>query len=61
MHAKPFTIQFNYEPKTHIVQDIALGDPGYTNIGFTAVRNDSECVMSGMLITRNCDIPDSWK
>lgn len=62
VHAKPFTIQLDYEPKTHIVQDVTLGiDPGRTNIGFAAVRNDGECVMSGTLITRNRDIPDLMK
>ncbi|MDO5786006.1 MAG: RRXRR domain-containing protein [Eubacteriales bacterium] len=62
VHAKPFTIQLDYEPKTHVVQDITLGiDPGRTNIGFAAVRDDGNCIMSGTLITRNRDIPDLMK
>lgn len=62
VHAKPFTIQLDYEPKTKVCQDITLGiNPGRTNIGYSAVCENGSCVMSGTMITRNRDIPDLMK
>lgn len=56
--AVPFTIQLTYEPKTKITQSVVLGiDPGRTNIGLSAVREDGTCLYSIQCETRNKDIP----
>lgn len=56
---KPFTIQLQYEPKTHVTQKVVLGiDPGRTNIGVCAVREDGTCLFAGEEETRNRDIPN---
>ena len=53
----PFTIQLNYDTPD-ITQDLILGiDPGRTNIGVAAVKEDGQCVFSAHLETRNKDVP----
>ncbi len=55
---KPFTIRLCYEPETHEVQSVVLGvDPGRTNIGLAAVREDGTCLYNAQCRTRNKDIP----
>ena len=40
---RPFTIQLNYEPKTHIVQDLTLGvDAGSKTIGLSVTSETKE-------------------
>ncbi len=54
----PFTIQLVYETND-VVQDIRLGiDPGRTNIGLAAVKDDGECVFAAKAETRNKDVTD---
>ena len=49
----PFTIQLLYEVGNY-TQDIILGiDPGRTNIGVTAVKEDGTSLFSAELATRN--------
>ena len=53
----PFTIQLLYEVGNY-TQDIILGiDPGRTNIGVTAVKEDGTSLFSAELSTRNKEIP----
>ena len=53
----PFTIQLLYEVGNY-TQDIILGiDPGRTNIGVAAVKEDGISLFSAELITRNKEIP----
>ena len=53
----PFTIQLNYDTPD-ITQDLILGiDPGRTNIGVAVVKEDSQCVFSAHLETRNKEVP----
>ena len=53
----PFTIQLVYQ-SPHYVQPVTVGiDPGQTNIGFAAVKQDGACVFAGHLTTRNTEIP----
>lgn len=55
---KPFTIRLKYEPETHVTQDVVVGvDPGRSNIGISAVREDGTCVMNIKCTTRNKKIP----
>lgn len=54
----PFTVQLNYEPETDICQQIVIGvDPGRTNIGVSAVREDGACIDLTHCETRNAKIP----
>lgn len=56
--SKPFTIQLLYEPDTKITQPVYIGvDPGRTNIGLAAVREDGICLYSAICETRNKEIP----
>jgi hypothetical protein len=58
VQSKPFTIQLTYEPETHVVQPVRVGiDPGRTNIGVAAVREDGTCLFLAKVETRNKDIP----
>ena len=58
MQSKPFAIQLTYEPETHVVQPVRVGiDPGRTNIGVAAVREDGTCLFLAKVETRNKDIP----
>jgi len=53
----PFTIQLLYETQ-EVTQPLWLGiDPGRTNIGLAAVREDGTAVMTAQMETRNKDIP----
>ena len=53
----PFTIKLNYDTPD-VTQDIILGiDPGRTNIGVTAVKEDGTSLFSAELATRNKEIP----
>ena len=53
----PFTIQLLYEVGNY-TQDIILGiDPGRTNIGVTAVKEDGTSLFSAEFATRNKEIP----
>lgn len=55
---KPFTIRLTYQTRTHFVQPVILGiDPGRTNIGIAAVRDDGTCLYLAKCETRNKDIP----
>ena len=55
---KPFTIRLAYDPATVITQDITAGkDPGRTNIGLAAVREDGTCLYSAKCGTRNKQVP----
>lgn len=41
----PFTIRLTYKPKTQSRQAVVVGfDPGRTNIGLAAVREDGTCL-----------------
>lgn len=54
---KPFTIQLLYEPDTKTTQPVHIGvDPGRTNIGMAAVREDGNCLYSAVCETRNKEI-----
>lgn len=58
VRTKPFTIRLTYDPKTRETQGIRLGiDPGRTNIGANAVREDGKCLYRHELETRNKEIP----
>ena len=53
---KPFTIRLAYEPVTVVMQDITAGkDPGRTNIGLAAVREDGVCLYSAKCETRSIE------
>ena len=53
----PFTIQLTYKPKTHVLQQVVFGcDPGRTNIGLAAVREDGTCLYRAHCTTRNKEI-----
>ena len=53
----PFTIKLNYDTPD-VTQDLILGiDPGRTNIGVTAVKEDGTSLFSAELSTRNKEIP----
>ena len=53
----PFTIQLTYKPKTHVLQQVVVGcDPGRTNIGLAAVREDGTCLYRAHCTTRNKEI-----
>lgn len=57
VRTKPFTIRLTSEPETHITQRVASGeDPGRTNIGAAAAREDGECLYRAKIITRNKEI-----
>lgn len=57
----PFTIQLMYK-STEETQSLYLGiDPGRTNIGAATVRENSECVFTAQLTTRNKDVPKLMK
>ena len=61
VETKPFTIQLTYETPD-ITQPIILGiDPGRTNIGLSAVREDGTPVFAAQLETRNKEIPKLMK
>lgn len=54
----PFTIQLNYTPQTQVCQQVIVGfDPGRTNIGLSAVREDGVCLNMTHCETRNKEIP----
>lgn len=54
----PFTIQLTYIPKTTVCQPVIVGfDPGRTNIGISAVREDGTCLNLTHCETRNREIP----
>ena len=62
IRTKPFTIQLLYEPETHVVQKVVLGiDPGRTNIGVCAVREDGTVLFAAHVRTRNKDVPERMK
>ena len=53
----PFTIQLTYKPKTYVLQQVVVGcDPGRTNIGLAAVREDGTCLYRAHCTTRNKEI-----
>ncbi len=53
----PFTIQLTYKPNTHVLQQVVVGcDPGRTNIGLAAVREDGTCLYRAHCTTRNKEI-----
>ena len=53
----PFTVQLMYDTKDY-TQDVILGiDPGRTNIGVTAVKENGVSLFSAELTTRNKEIP----
>jgi len=59
VQTKHFTIRLTYEPDTHVVQKTVLGvDPGRSNIGLDAVREDGVNLYSSRCSTRNKEIPD---
>lgn len=54
----PFTIRLTYHPKTQEFQKVTVGfDPGRTNIGVAAVREDGTCLYLAHCMTRNREIP----
>ena len=54
----PFTIRLMYEPETYELQPVVCGtDPGRTNIGTSAVRDDGKCLYTSECVTRNKEIP----
>lgn len=54
----PFTIRLTYRPKTQELQKVTVGfDPGRTNIGVSAVREDGTCLYLAHCDTRNREIP----
>lgn len=58
---KPFTIRLLYDGP-EIVQPVTVGiDPGRTNIGLAAVREDGNCLMAAELITRNLEVTKGMK
>ncbi len=58
VRTKPFTIRLIYTPKTQVTQPVTLGiDPGRTNIGLAAVREDGACLYAAECVTRNKEIP----
>lgn len=53
----PFTIRLTYKPETQICQPVVAGfDPGRTNIGLAAVREDGTCLYRAHCTTRNKEI-----
>lgn len=53
----PFTIRLTYKPETQICQPVVTGfDPGRTNIGLAAVREDGTCLYRAHCTTRNKEI-----
>lgn len=58
VNTKPFTIRLTYDPATVILQNVTAGnDPGRTNIGLSAVREDGTCLYSAKCETRNKQVP----
>ena len=58
VQTKPFTIRLNYEPDDDAVQPVRVApDPGRTNIGLSAVREDGKCLFRAKCTTRNKEIP----
>ena len=54
----PFTIRLTYVPQTQACQLVTAGfDPGRTNIGISAVRQDGRCLYLARCETRNREIP----
>ncbi|MDO4650846.1 MAG: RRXRR domain-containing protein, partial [Eubacteriales bacterium] len=52
-----FTIRLQYEPGTKETQPVVLGvDPGRTNIGLAAVKEDGTCLYLAQCETRNKEI-----
>ena len=52
----PFTIQLTYTPQTSVCQPVTAGfDPGRTNIGISAVRQDGRYLYLAHCETRNKD------
>ena len=50
----PFTIRLTYTPQTSVCQPVTAGfDPGRTNIGISAVRQDGRCLYLAHCETRN--------
>ena len=57
-YTKPFTIQLLYEIDDPKMQTVYVSeDPGRTNIGVAAVREDGKCLFRAKCETRNKDIP----
>lgn len=58
----PFTIRLTYKPKTQSRQAVVVGfDPGRTNIGLAAVREDGTCLYRAHCTTRNKEIAKLMK
>lgn len=58
----PFTIRLTYTPQTSVCQMVTAGfDPGRTNIGLSAVRQDGRCLYLAHCETRNKEIPKLMK
>lgn len=54
----PFTIRLTYSHEEAKKQEVRLGiDPGRTNIGLAAVREDGKCLYRAKCTTRNKQIP----
>ena len=54
----PFTIRLTYRPATHVLQPVTVGiDPGRTNIGLAAVRDDGTDLYRAHCEARNKEIP----
>lgn len=59
---RPFTIQLLYETKPSAAAGETLGiDPGRTNIGLAAVKDDGTCTFLADVVTRNKDVPRLMK
>lgn len=55
--SKPFTVRLCYEPKERVTQPVTLGiDPGRTNIGLAAVKDDGTCLYAAECETRNLEV-----
>lgn len=58
----PFTIRLTYMPQTQVYQPVIAGfDPGRTNIGLSAVRQNGRCLYLAHCETRNREIPKLMK
>ena len=61
VETNPFTIQLTYDTPD-ITQPLILGiDPGRSNIGLSAIREDGSSVFTAQLKTRNEEIPKLMK
>ena len=58
VQTKPFTIRLTYTPETDVLQEVTVSeDPGRTNIGVSAIREDGKCLFRAKCTTRNKEIP----